>query len=258
MVRYGQKEIPVTYIDTLLLNTHWYKSLNYFDAQRHLGIFVTNKLVPWNHSYLNHALTNSLVKLTSSIHMTTHARNRRPLCAFIVISHSDGRSYLNRVDLSENNCIFWTDQWRLKYTWFSLGISMVPKYPTTAFRMDCLRSISCPVFLFLILMLFLSSSNVGWRKEWISRSLRTNSWPPSRSNLWGCCCFIFAATFLRGETRRGRWLRISEVSVKVESAELPLTWMGLRMGKTGGGSMYSSLSDKCWDQSWSSSSLELQ
>ena len=65
-----------------------------------------------------------------------------------------------------------------------------------------------------------------------------------------------AATFLRGETRRGRG-KISEASVNVESAELPRKCRGRKLtGKAGGGTMYSSLSDRFLAQS--SSSLELK
>ena len=44
-------------IDTLLIYTFWYEFSNDFDAQSDFGKdFVSEKLVSWNHSYLNYAL----------------------------------------------------------------------------------------------------------------------------------------------------------------------------------------------------------
>ena len=39
------------------MHTLWYEFWNHFDAQIDFGkTFVTEKLVPWNHSYLKYAL----------------------------------------------------------------------------------------------------------------------------------------------------------------------------------------------------------
>ena len=47
-------------IDDLLIDTLWYQSSRDFDVQSDFGkLFVTKKLVRWNHSYLKYALAVS-------------------------------------------------------------------------------------------------------------------------------------------------------------------------------------------------------
>ena len=46
-----------SYIDMLIIYTLWYEISNDLDALIDFGkIYVTKKLVPWNHSYLEYAL----------------------------------------------------------------------------------------------------------------------------------------------------------------------------------------------------------
>ena len=45
------------YIDISLIYTLWYEFSNDFETSSYFGkTFVTEKLVPWNHSYSKHAL----------------------------------------------------------------------------------------------------------------------------------------------------------------------------------------------------------